>query len=405
MSGVFTAVGGTLENGMSTYVTSVSSALSSALVPVVTTAVTIWIVGYGFAVVRGEASESVPAFAWRGVKVAIMLAFALGSGIYQSEVVTAVEGATSGLAQTIQTAAANAGAGNTGCDLTPDASMSTSMRTSAGGTGAGGIYETLDCYDRQIDLVMDAYFDKATHEGLSIAGIVAGVGDFACGLLAALGASIFLIVLAFEVVMSRMLLDLVLGLGPLFIACGAFRPTARFFEAWSAKVANYALLQVLIAAFLGMALTAFSTNLAPFQVTAASADANASAVSAAIQGALADVASWSAGLGMFVTGVLLATVGWQLPAVAAGLAGGATLSGFGAFVAGYAARQAMRGMGAVMRSGHGGRGLRASNREGGAGSASGSAAGSASVPAYQRAAREHLGEQLNERENDGGAAP
>ncbi|WP_434661877.1 type IV secretion system protein [Paraburkholderia sp. A3BS-1L] len=397
MSGVFTAVGGTLENGMSTYVTSVSSALSSALVPVVTTAVTIWIVGYGFAVVRGEASESVPAFAWRGVKVAVMLAFALGSGIYQSEVVTAVEGATSGLAQTIQTAAANAGAGNTGCGLAPGASMS----TNAGGTGAGGIYETLDCYDRQIDLVMDAYFDKATHEGLSIAGIVAGVGDFACGLVAALGASIFLIVLAFEVVMSRMLLDLVLGLGPLFIACGAFRPTARFFEAWSAKVANYALLQVLIAAFLGMALTAFSTNLAPFQVTAASADANASAVSAAIQGALADVASWSAGLGMFVTGVLLATVGWQLPAVAAGLAGGATLSGFGAFVAGYAARQAMRGMGAVMRSGHGGRGLRASNREGGAGSA----AGSASVPAYQRAAREHLGEQLNEREDDGGAAP
>lgn len=34
MSGLFAAVGGTLENGMSTYVTSVSSALSSALVAV-----------------------------------------------------------------------------------------------------------------------------------------------------------------------------------------------------------------------------------------------------------------------------------------------------------------------------------------------------------------------------------
>ena len=45
MSGLFTAIGGTLENGMSTYVTNVSSALSSALVPIVTTSVsmpTVW---------------------------------------------------------------------------------------------------------------------------------------------------------------------------------------------------------------------------------------------------------------------------------------------------------------------------------------------------------------------------
>jgi type IV secretion system protein VirB6 len=383
MSGLFTAVGGTLENGMSTYVTSVSSAVSGVLVPVVTTALTIWVVAYGFAVVRGEAHESVPAFAWRGLKVAIMLAFALGSGIYQSQVVTAVEGATTGLAQTIQTAAANAGTGNPGCGTVTGSSVA--------GSSASAIYQTLDCYDRQIDLVMDAYFSKATHEGLSIAGIVAGIGDFACGLVAALGASVFLIVLAFEVVMARLLLDLVLGLGPLFIACGAFGATARFFEAWTAKVANYALLQVLIAAFLGMALTAFSADLAPFGVTTASPDTNASALTGAVQGALENAASWGAGLGMCATGVLLATIGWQLPAVASGLAGGATLSGFGAFAAGYVARQALRGVGTAMRFGHG------PPQPGG--KISDGAARSGSMPAYQRAAREHLGGQGN----DGGS--
>ena len=62
MSGVFTAVGGTLENGMSTYVTSVSSALSAALLPVITTALTIWIIVYGLAIVRGELHGSPPAF-------------------------------------------------------------------------------------------------------------------------------------------------------------------------------------------------------------------------------------------------------------------------------------------------------------------------------------------------------
>ncbi|MEI7296276.1 type IV secretion system protein [Paraburkholderia tropica] len=386
MSGLFTTVGGTLENGMSTYVTSVSSALSSALVPVVTTGLTIWIVAYGFAVVRGEAHESVPAFAWRGLRVAIMLAFALSAGVYQSQVVTAVEGATSGLAQTIQTAAANAGAGNAGCGSVSG--------TSVTGSSATSIYQTLDCYDRQIDIVMDAYFDRATHEGMSVSGFVAGMGDMAGGFIVGLGGAIFLMVLAFEVTMARMLLDLVLGLGPLFIACGAFGPTARFFEAWTGKVTNYALLQVLIAAFLGMALTAFSADLAPFNVTTSSPDANASALSAAGQAVLTAIAPWGAAFGLFITSLFLAAIGWQLPAVASGLAGGATVSGFGAFVAGFASRGAVRGLGAVVRLGHGPRGPggRISSRSGESGGAK-AARSAEQVPAYQRAAREHLGDQ------------
>jgi len=384
MSGLFTAVGGTLENGMGTYVTSVSSALASALVPVVTTAVTVWVVAYGFAVVRGEAHESVPAFAWRALKLAITLGFALGAGAYQGQVVTAVNGATAGLAQTIQSAASNSGAGNPGCGSVSGASVT--------GTSAAGIYQTLDCYDRQVDLVMDAYFDKATHEGFSFSGMVAGIGDFLCGLVAALGGSIFLMVLAFEVVMARMLLDLVLGLGPVFIACGAFGPTARFFEAWTGKIVNYALLQVLVAAFLGMALTAFSADLAPFQVTASAPDANAASLSAAVQSAMSSVSSWGAALGMFTTSIFLATVGWQLPAVASGLAGGATLSGFGAFAAGYASRQAVKGIGAVLRLGRGqphpGGRIDNGDRPGG-----GPSGGTGGLPAYQRAAHEHLGQQ------------
>ncbi|KLU20607.1 conjugal transfer protein TraH [Caballeronia mineralivorans PML1(12)] len=383
MSGLFTAIGGTLENGTTSYVTSVSAALSSALVPVVTTAVTIWIVTYGLAVVRGEAHEAVPAFAWRALKLAITLAFALSTGVYQEQVVTAINGATAGLAQTIQNAAAVSGAGNPGCGSVNG--------TSVTATSATSIYQTLDCYDQQIDLVMDAYFDKAAHEGLSFSGMIAGIGDFLCGLVAALGGAIFLIVLAFEVVMARMLLELVLGLGPIFIACAAFAPTARFFEAWSAKVANYALLQVLVAAFLGMALTAFSTYLAPLHVTDASPASDAaslvSGVTSVLEGSAADVAA----IGLFVSGVFLAMVGWQLPAVASGLAGGATLSGFGAFVAGLMSQQLARALGrALAGAGSGQRPGGMIHHQSGSG---GSAPGDRSVPAYQRAAREHLGQQ------------
>ena len=384
MSGLFTAIGGTLENGMSTFVTSVSSALSSALVPIVTTGVTVWVIAYGLAIVRGEAHEAVPAFAWRGLKVAAILAFALGSGIYQQQVVAAVSGATSGLAQTIQNAANTTGGGNPGCGPVSGTSVTAASDTS--------IYQTLDCYDQQIDLVLDAYSEKATHEGFSPSGIAAAIGDTACGFVAAIGGSIFLIVLAFEVVMGRMLLDLVLGLGPIFIACAAFAPTARFFEAWTAKVANYALLQVLVAAFLGMALTAFSTELAPFQVTTSSPGANASSLVAAGQAALEASAAWGAALGMFATAIFLAMVGWQLPSVASGLSGGATVSGVGAFVAGVASRRIATAIGQALT--RGGSDPRSGGRiRGGPGSGGGGAgSGNGALPAYQRAARANLGQ-------------
>jgi type IV secretion system protein VirB6 len=384
MSGLFTAIGGTLENGMSTYVTGVSSALSGALVPVVTTAVTIWVIAYGLAIVRGEAHEAVPAFAWRGLKVAAILAFALGSGIYQQQVVAAVSGATSGLAQTIQNAANTTGGGNPGCGTVSGSTVTTASDTS--------IYQTLDCYDQQIDLVLDAYSEKATHEGFSPSGIAAAIGDTVCGFVAAIGGSIFLIVLAFEVVMGRMLLDLVLGLGPIFIACAAFAPTARFFEAWTAKVANYALLQVLVAAFLGMAMTAFSTELAPFQVTTSSPGADASSLVAAGQAALEASAAWGAALGMFATAIFLAMVGWQLPSVASGLSGGATVSGVGAFVAGVASRRIATAIGQALT--RGGSDPRSGGRiRGGPGSGRGGAgSGNGALPAYQRAARANLGQ-------------
>jgi type IV secretion system protein VirB6 len=383
MSGLFTAIGGTLENGMSTYVTNVSSALSGALVPVVTTAVTIWIIAYGLAIVRGEAHEAVPAFAWRGLKVAAILAFALGSGIYQQQVVAAVSGATSGLAQTIQNASSTTGGGNPGCG-----SVSGSGVTSVSVTS---VYQTLDCYDQQIDLVLDAYSEKATHEGLSPSGLAAAIGDVVCGFVAAIGGSIFLIVLAFEVVMGRMLLDLVLGIGPIFIACAAFAPTARFFEAWTAKVVNYALLQVLVAAFLGMALTAFSTELAPFQVTASAPGANAAALVAASQAALEASAAWGAALGMFATAIFLAMVGWQLPSVASGLSGGATVSGFGAFVAGVASRRLATAIGqALTRGGNGPRPGGTIRNRTGPGGGPGTSGGT--PPAYLRAARANLGQ-------------
>jgi type IV secretion system protein VirB6 len=92
-------------------------------------------------------------------------------------------------------------------------------------------------------------------------------------------------------------------------------------------------------------------------------------------------------------------VGWQLPSVASGLSGGATLSGVGAFVAGFAARRMASALAqAFSRSGGGsslGGKIRNRTGSGGGGSSGSGGGGSAndSMPAYQRAARTNLGRQ------------
>ncbi|MFL9989592.1 conjugal transfer protein TraH, partial [Paraburkholderia sediminicola] len=85
-------------------------------------------------------------------------------------------------------------------------------------------------------------------------------------------------------------------------------------------------------------------------------------------------------------------IGWQLPAVASGLSGGATVSGFGAFVAGVASRRLVAAIGqAFTRGGNDPRsGGRIRDRTGpGDG---GTGAGDGALPAYQRAARDNLGQ-------------
>jgi type IV secretion system protein VirB6 len=387
-SGVFSMVGNGIESGLGTYVTQTSAALSSALVPVVTTAVTVWIMAYGFAVMRGEASESVPAFAWRAARLAIMLAIALGSGIYQSTVVTDVQNGTATLAQTI----AQAGGGT--CSATVSGVTGTSS------TSASSIYAALDCYDAQLGAVVTADVNHASQAGLTDFG--AAMGYLASAIIVAFGGCIFLLVACLETVLARVFLDLVLGIGPVFIACGAFEPSRRFFDAWTGKVVTYCLMQVLIAAFLGIALAVFSSETASLtglsSLPAASDSGNlyttivnqmmgsASSTSSSVN----DDQYFVDALGMLVTGVFLAMLCWQLPSVAAALGGGSAVTGVGAFAAGLASRAVAGATGAVLSQMLTGKGP-GSGGSISPGSGGGSLGpGGGARPAYQRAVMDNL---------------
>jgi type IV secretion system protein VirB6 len=101
-----------------------------------------------------------------------------------------------------------------------------------------------------------------------------------------------------------------LALGPLFIALLLFETTKRFFEAWIAQLANYALITVLtvmVASLLLQIVLSYATQTAARGTAIFTVDV----------------------LHMLLVAVLVFLVMRQIMPIAAGLAGGISLSSFG----------------------------------------------------------------------------
>lgn len=69
------------------------------------------------------------------------------------------------------------------------------------------------------------------------------------------GSVIFLCIALFVVTLSKLFLTFVVAIGPLFILCLAWRPTARFFDSWLSMVLNAVVLTWF--AFFALGLSAF----------------------------------------------------------------------------------------------------------------------------------------------------
>jgi type IV secretion system protein VirB6 len=138
----------------------------------------------------------------------------------------------------------------------------------------------------------------------------------------------------FLLTLARIALSVLLALGPLFIALLLFESSKRFFEAWLAQLANYALIGI---------LTVLVAALMLHVVTVAAQQAVATG--GAIQIANGVKVCMAAGLTFLVMR--------QVMAMAAGLASGLALSSFGVVSAALA-----WGLGSTLRSsGQFGRGL------------------------------------------------
>ena len=218
---MFTWLGSKLTAILSTYVLGVISSLMTALTPIVLSVMTLWVILYGWAVLRNEVSETVPSFLWKVTKIGLVLAFALQSAFYIATVAETANGLAMGVAST----------------FLPAGAPSTTITSPYG--------------------LLDEFNDNASKQ---VADIMADAGITRLDLLLAaaifsIGSVAFLCVAVFVVTLATVFMTFIIGVGPIFIFCLAWKPTQRFFDSWLSMLLNAVVLTWF--AFFALGLSAF----------------------------------------------------------------------------------------------------------------------------------------------------
>lgn len=258
-----------LENFISSGTSNISTWVAGPL----TVALVLYVVLYGYLVLRGGIEAPVLEFAYRAIKLGILVMLVRNAGDYRAFVTDVF---FTSLPQEISTAL------NTG----PVPSAST----------------------------FDALLDK----GQASANQIWTRSSWPLDIPTAFG-GLLMIVITFVVaaigyvvsLYARVALAIILALGPIFIALAMFQSTRRFTEAWIGQLVNFVILQILVVAVGSLLITALDTSFTTVE-------------------AYEDVLMRPIAIGAI--GIASFYVFYQLPGIAASLAaGGATLSyGFSA---------------------------------------------------------------------------
>lgn len=242
-------------------------------------ALVLYVILYGFAILRGAISEPIVDFAIRSLKLTAI--YLLATTVAYSDWVTTP------LFQTLPAAISQALGGSASTD--PGAAF-------------------------------DQFFAHAAYLGDKIAAtanvtnpgpwLEAGAVDVIGGMAAALGFGV--------VIVAKVALALIIALGPAFVACALFDVTRRFFFGWLSQAINYVLLMALIIAVFQMILSLVGDQ----------------------WGQIDGQDPAAGGLLFIALSILGAIFFLQTPAIAAGVAGGAS-AGLADF--GNAAGMAFRG--------------------------------------------------------------
>ncbi|RYH15677.1 MAG: type IV secretion system protein, partial [Alcaligenaceae bacterium] len=260
-----------LDSQLSSYVSSHTAQVAAAIEPAAVTLATIYVMIWGYFSLTGRIQEPI----WEGVRRILTIGVVLGFGLrlwtYNEIIADTFYKAPEQLARSI--------------------------------VGTSTVVNAID----------KVWFDGSSiAEQLLQKGSILG-SDFAfyaAGFLVYLIVGLSVVVTAFLLGLSKVAIAVLLALGPVFIILLLFEATRRFFEAWTAQLANYAFISVLTTLVASLLLKVV----------------RAYAESAAAQGASITIAE---SIRVCLASALAFLVMRQVMPIAAGLASGVALSSFG----------------------------------------------------------------------------
>jgi len=228
---LFTPLFAAFDTIISSYATTVSSRVMVAITPVLNAALVLWVIGWGILIMAGAMHHPLREFIHRFVRNAVVLSFAIGAGYYQGTVAELVRTVPDDLATVVMGDEA--------------------ARFYALGDPSRPAFDPADTGSAQ-----GALIDRAAGQGLSAAmdalekgGVFKeeGIVFLVYGILLLLSTVALVAAGGAIIIVAKVVLGVLVALGPIFIASLLFDATRRFFERWVAMVVTYGLLIVLFA--------------------------------------------------------------------------------------------------------------------------------------------------------------
>ncbi len=256
---------------LESFISSGSANIASAIAGPLSLAVTLYVIITGILMMLGKIDTPIREIALRVIKLGFIIALIKESGTYQQYVTDIF---FENLPNEISSALA---------------------------TGSAISGSSLDGLMTQIQLTATKIMAAA---GWDYTIVTYGMAALALIIIALITLAVSFVVTLY----AKIALTLVLALGPVFIACALFDATRRMTEAWFAQVINYVVLQVLV-----LALGSLLVDILDSQVSSA--------------GSFTDVLMIPLSLG--ATFVAAGYILYQLPQLAASLAGGGMSLAYG----------------------------------------------------------------------------
>ena len=281
--GMFSEMGNGFETAISSLVQSSASGVIGMIAPLILIGVTLYFTITGYMIMAGRISEPLSDVMIKGVKISLVSMVGLSTGSFLNYVVNGAHDLEAGLLSAIG--------------------------------ASGSVYELLDNSWEKSSIAISTFFEMAGDLNF-MTNFTEIIILFLAGLLGLIGVVAMCVIAAGIIMMAKMALVVVLGLGPLFVCALMFPATAGWFDSWLRTVLNYVLTTVIVATFLLIFVNiylGFMTNMSDFLT--ANADA---------EGVVTEILFHS------VITLMIALVScyamMQAPTISAGLAGGVAIS-------------------------------------------------------------------------------